>query len=613
MTWLVACLMLNPTLGFLILSVAGKFKERLVSKFLAIAVFLQWIFSILLTILWFQKGATPIEQLMTHVYQHGDFKFSLYYLVDHVSVAGLLTVTTIFLLVTRFSRYYLHKDPGYQRYFAILELFLAGLTILMLAGNIDFLFAGWEFLGVSSFLLIGFYHHRLSAIRNSLFVYGIYRFTDIGLILGAWLKKSFFQDSHRFLILQQIAGSQLLESFHPHVDWALSSLILLSAIGKSAQFPISFWLSRAMEGPTSSSAIFYGALSLHAGVFLLLRTYQFWFLTWEARLIVFGIGLLTVIFAGLASQSQANIKGRLAYAGCFHVGLQFIELSLGFPNLALAHVIGHMIVRCYQFLISPAVVTYGLRAQNIAIAQKPHTRDRMFFAFPKKIQKTLYVFSLNEGYLEALIEKLLLRPFKRVSELFSNVHLALLISAGIFALCTLTAALFHFSSFFQGFFAWLGAGLMLALCTAAFGEKNSFFLTWNSVGLSNFMFGLFILFVTQGHLEMSPWFLLSIFGFWLLGLVSLKMLFQMDTNPSLKKFYALADQRPSSAHFFLIAFLGIAGFPLFPSFLGEDIILHGLVGPYSPFALLGVLVLMLNGMTAAKLYTRACWGPTSTV
>ncbi|MFM8315503.1 MAG: proton-conducting transporter membrane subunit, partial [Deltaproteobacteria bacterium] len=155
--------------------------------------------------------------------------------------------------------------------------------------------------------------------------------------------------------------------------------------------------------------------------------------------------------------------------------------------------------------------------------------------------------------------------------------------------------------------------LMVTLCTAAFGEKNSFFRAWNSIGLSNFMFGLFILFATRGHFEMSSWFLLSISSFWLLGLMSLKSLFKTNSKPSLTHFYALANERPTSAHFFLVSFLGIAGFPLFPSFLGEDIILHGLVGPYSPFALFGVLVLMLNGISAARLYTRVCWGPTSAV
>ena len=198
---LVALLIINPLFNFLFLSLAGKIRESCVSKLTFLSIFSQWILALGIFVRWGALGTQPIENLLLNVYQHGDFNFSLYYLIDTISIAGLLTVTTIFLLVTQFSRYYLHKDPGYQRYFAILQLFLLGLTILMIAGNIDFLFAGWEFLGVSSFLLIGFYHHRLSAIRNSLFVYGIYRFTDIGLILGAWLKRSLDPEAHRFIIL----------------------------------------------------------------------------------------------------------------------------------------------------------------------------------------------------------------------------------------------------------------------------------------------------------------------------------------------------------------------------------------------------------------------------
>ena len=613
MSWLIPILLMNPLAGAAVLSFGRNLKESTVSKLVSVVIFFQWLLVLALSAMWFMSGAKAVEQLFFPVYSHGEFEFNLYYLIDHLSIAGLITISTIFLLVTRFSRYYLHRDVGYQRYFAILLLFLTGLTILMIAGNIDFLFAGWELLGVSSFLLIGFYHHRLSAIRNSLFVFGVYRLTDIGLILGAWLKKSVIEEGHRFFILQSIAGTGTLDAIHPHADVLLSSLIILSAIGKSAQFPISFWLSRAMEGPTSSSAIFYGALSLHAGVFLLLRTYDFWFLTWETRLLVFVIGLITVFICGLASQTQSNIKGRLAYAASFHVGLQFIELSLGFPNFALAHVIGHMIVRCYQFLISPAVVSYGLRVQNFASSQKTHVRDRFFFALPKRVQRSLYVFSFNEGYLEPLIHRFFLHPFAKLTIQIGQFGGFLFLLAFLFSSVSLLAAVLKQPLFFNSYVGWLGITTMCLLSLAAFGQIKNVFQIWNSIGLGNFMMGLFVLFSTHGHFEASPWFLISIFFFWLFGFVALKGMFFSDSPRSLERFYAYSSTHPTFSHILLLSFLGISGFPLFPAFLGEDIVLHSLVGPFSHFAILGVLVLMLNGITAARLYTRVCWGPTSSV
>ncbi len=610
---LISLLCLNPLLNFVFLSFAGKIRESKVSQLTSLSVFLQWVLVLVISSWWIYLGTKPIESILLTVYEHGDLTFTLYYLLDTISIAGLLTVTTIFLLVTRFSRYYLHKDPGYQRYFAILQLFLTGLTVLMIAGNIDFLFAGWEFLGVSSFLLIGFYHHRLSAVRNSLFVYGIYRFTDIGLILGAWLKKSVYSEAHRFAILENISASGLVDNFNSTTTWLLGFLILLSAIGKSAQFPISFWLAKAMEGPTSSSAIFYGALSLHAGVFLLLRTFPFWFLSEEMRILVFGTGALTMIFSGIAAQSQANIKGRLAYVACFHVGMQFIELSLGYPSIALIHIVGHMFVRCYQFLVSPAIVTYALRVQNMATLQKPHARDRFFFALPERLRNSVYNFSFNEGYCEQLIEKIVLAPFRSLTFKINRIRFFTSFGAFIITLLCMREALTQHPEVFTLKLEWTMAIFMILVSLAAYGENCSVYRLWNFIGLTNFMFGLFTLFATGGKFESSPWFLCSIFTFWTFGTLSLKGLFRNISRPSLNKYYAFSSTHPRTSYLLLMSFLGIAGFPLFPSFLGEDMVLHHLTGPQAPFALVGAFVLMLNGISAARLYTRVCWGPTNSV
>lgn len=613
MTLLVVALLLNPLLSFLALSLAGKAKESSISLYLKFSILLQWILAVLLTIVWFTKGLPSSEGLLVTIYQQGDFNFSLYYLIDKISIAGLITVTTIFILVTRFSRYYLHKDPGYSKYFAILLLFLTGITILMLAGNIEFLFMGWELLGLSSFLLIGFYHHRFSAIKNSLFVFGVYRLTDLGIILASWLQNSHFPDAHRFYQLQNMPESAILNIVHSPIGLIIGLLILLSAIGKSAQFPVSFWLARAMEGPTASSAIFYGALSLHAGVFLLLRTFPLWSLFFDIRLLVFGVGLLTVIVAGISSQSQSNIKGRLAYAASVHVGLQFIELSLGYPTLALIHVICHMVVRCYQFLVSPAIVTYGLRVQNLANYQKLHIRTHFFNRFPKQIQKTLYVFSYNEGYLECFIERCILSPFSNLV-LKLNVFQKPIISAAIiFSLVIIAGTFFSFPQLYSPAMEAIGISLMGFTAMTAYGEKNSVYTSWNAIGLSHFMFGLLVLFATDGQWESSPLFLFSIFGFWLLGILSLHHLFRNAKNRSLNQFHAMGPLQPKSTHFLFLAFLGILGFPLFPSFLGIDLVLHQLHHSHALWAPLALVVLMLNGISAARLYTRVSWGPTDTV
>src|SRR6185437_15411499 len=127
------------------------------------------------------------------------------------------------------------------------------MCLLTLAGNLDLMFAAWEMVGLSSFLLIAFYRERQSAVRNALKTYSVYRIADIGMLLAA-----------------------CLEGSGERSGYLIGLLLLVAAIGKSAQFPFSFWVARAMEGPTPSSALFYGALSVHAGAYLLLRTYPLW-------------------------------------------------------------------------------------------------------------------------------------------------------------------------------------------------------------------------------------------------------------------------------------------------------------------------------------------------
>ena len=176
------------------------------------------------------------------------------------------------------------------------------------------LFAGWEIVGVSSFLLIAFYRHRPQPIRNALRAYSIYRFCDVGLLLGAWMSHLLFHESQHFSQLANL----FQHSAMPPAGYAslliLSWLIVIAASGKSAQFPFCFWLPRAMEGPTPSSAIFYGALSIHLGVFLLLRTTPIWTYHYLPRTMVLVIGLLTVVIANLSEKTQSNIKGQVAYA-----------------------------------------------------------------------------------------------------------------------------------------------------------------------------------------------------------------------------------------------------------------------------------------------------------
>ena len=169
-------------------------------------------------------------------------------------------------------------------------------------------------------------------------------------------------------------------------------MLILPAIIKSAQFPFTTWLPRAMEGPTASSAIFYGSLSVHISVFLLLRTHPFWQDMLWAKIVIITVGALTAIVATLIARVQPTVKTQIAYSSAAQIGLMFIEVALGFHWLVLVHFAGNAFLRTYQLLVSPSVLNYLVHHQ--------------YFYYVPPIQKTvskfkasLYMLVLKNGIL----------------------------------------------------------------------------------------------------------------------------------------------------------------------------------------------------------------------
>ena len=308
-------------------------------------------------------------------------------------VSGALAVMILGLIAT-YSGRYLHRERGASRFYSMLAILYLGFQLLGFGGSFSTIFAGWEFMGISSFFLIGFYESRPRAISNAFLVFAIYRLCDLGLFIGSWLVHLY---GHGFDRVAEIA--QLGPHWVDAVDWApfpywIGLAIFFAAAGKSAQFPFSFWLPRAMEGPTPSSAIFYGALSVHAGVLLLLKTEALWFHSLALRGFLFCMGLASVFSGGLSARTQATIKGKLAYASVAQVGFMVMELSLGFGSYVLIHLVGHVFLRSYQLLVSPAIVTIMMR--------KPIVRSEFPAWMPTRLVSTLRAASVHEFWLPAV-------------------------------------------------------------------------------------------------------------------------------------------------------------------------------------------------------------------
>jgi NAD(P)H-quinone oxidoreductase subunit 5 len=237
-------------------------------------------------------------------------------------------------------------------------------------------------------MLISFFNARRETIDNALHAFWAYRITDIGLLTASAILASHYP-LHQFSYPEK---QVILSNF---IAYSVPLFLLLSAMGKSAQFPFSAWLPKAMEGPTSSSAIFYGGLSIHAGVYLLLRLLVEFQVPSYFYLLLFIVGLVSAIYGSLVSQVQSDIKSALAYASLSQVGLMFIELSFGCYNLVILHCLGHAFLRTYQILKSASIIHEFIDFKELHGDTVKQKTSLYALLLPKKMQNQLFSFAFN--------------------------------------------------------------------------------------------------------------------------------------------------------------------------------------------------------------------------
>ena len=606
---LLLCLFL-PALFFLLILLFGH-SERGIALLSRIGSFTVGFSVFWLLYQWLLQGGAPYEHDEWNLYHKANYEFVIYLFFDHIGAAYLLCTWMIFAVIVKYCRYYLHRESGYKRFFLTIFGFVSGLHLVILSGSLDVFYAGWEIVGIASFLLIAFYRHRLQPIRNALRAYSIYRLCDLGLLLAALLIDLLFQQQHRFSEF-----SLMVDSASVHVDagiWlGLSSLILLASMGKSAQFPFCFWIPRAMEGPTPSSAIFYGALSVHLGVFLLLRTSAIWDHLWLARGMVFTVGFITTVIAALSERTQSNIKGRIAYASITQVGIMYIELALGFHSWVLFHMLGNAFVRCYQLLVSPSVVVNLLKVEGETDRPLDLARHHLLRRIPyfvehpglNRLRNTLEVLSIQEFNLELNVRRVLWDSFKTVGGCLKWFGMRRIFVVGML-------------SFVAGFLltdhpyvlsASSAIFLMLSAALYGFTLSRDPIQAWNIIGFSNLMAGIAAGLIGDGEWDYVLLFDGSIFAFWLLGGSVLRSMERIDFNQDPYAYRAMDERKPYLASTLFIAFLGVVGFPLWPSFIGQDLMLFHLSDAHPWMTPMVTLSLVLNGISASQIYMRYCAG-----
>lgn len=528
---------------------------------------------------WIAHGAVWRKTPAHVLFARGTYSFRFELVIDLASVVFLLLVQFTTGMVLRFSRFYLHREPGFARFFATVLMFQAAMGVLTLAGNLDLMFAGWEVVGLSSFLLIAFYRERHSAVRNALKTYSVYRVADMGMLLAAALAQS---GSHRELGL----------------------LLLLAAIGKSAQFPFSFWVPRAMEGPTPSSALFYGALSVHAGAYLLLRTFDVWSDVGAVKWCIGAVGLLTAALCSLFGRVQPTIKGQVGYASVTQVGLIFVELALGLRGLALAHTVCNALLRCYQLLVSPSTVAYLLRRQASAgsarvTAGRPSGRRLL----PRGWAASLYVFALSEGYLKEVSKRVLWSPFRRLGRWVLPRWVTLLAVGLLGALVVVAFAPRTLRLAVASVFT--AMALVCSGCGVGSWRQPLESVAWVSASSLAVAAAVLALDPAQnGFAALSYATAIAIFlGLGLAGAASI-----VPWRGTIARYAGFAEARPLATTCALVSALGVAGFPLLPTFVGEDLLLHDTLRESGVVSTALTGILALNGYLAVRNFAFAFLG-----
>jgi NADH:ubiquinone oxidoreductase subunit 5 (subunit L)/multisubunit Na+/H+ antiporter MnhA subunit len=342
------------------------------------------------------------------------FHFHLKFVFDRLSVPFTILTLVLCGTVSAFTSRYLHRDPGYRRFFTLYALFLLGMIVAALAGTIETLFFGWELVGLSSALLVAYFHERRNPVRNGQRVWSVYRIADAAFLIAA-LSLHHLTGAGDFEVLMGTGhwpqGHASISSSHALF---VGLLLLVAAAGKSALIPFSGWLPRAMEGPTPSSAVFYGALSVHLGAFLLLRISPILESSLPLSAAAVALGLTSAVFGALAARVQTDIKSALAFASLTQVGIIVAEIGCGLRYIPLIHIIGHACLRTLQLLRAPTLLHDYHSLENAIGEHLRHESTSWHRLLPVWSRAWLYRFSMERGFLDAVLDEYVARPFLAV-------------------------------------------------------------------------------------------------------------------------------------------------------------------------------------------------------
>jgi NADH-quinone oxidoreductase subunit L len=337
--------LLAPIAGFLVNALLGRLLPKRIAGWVgAGSIGLAFVFALLI----FSQvlGGQKVDQTYFTWWQSGDFNvpFNLY--VDALSTLMVLVITGVGFLIHVYSIGYMRDDPGYSRFFAYMNLFVFSMLLLVLSGNLVWLIIGWAMVGLSSYLLIGFWFERRSAVLAARKAFIMNTIGDVGMVFAAFLI---------FLNLRVLDFQNLFNRVHQlpkggTVITAICLLLLVGAVAKSAQLPLHTWLPDAMEGPTPVSALIHAATMVTAGVYLVARMHLLYDWAPTAAATVAVIGGVTAFFAATIGTSQIDIKRILAYSTMSQIGYMFLAVGIGAYTAGMFHFMTHAFFKALLFL-----------------------------------------------------------------------------------------------------------------------------------------------------------------------------------------------------------------------------------------------------------------------
>jgi NADH-quinone oxidoreductase subunit L len=594
-----------PLLAFLASLVWQNKSERPIGNIVRFTKVSSIVLSVLYAIWWMLNGLEPVSYKVATLYETSGFVFAIHLYYDEITAVFSIVGTLLFFLVATFSKYYMHRDQGYKRFFNTILLFAVGYNFIILSGNFETMFIGWEIKGLCSFLLIAFYRNRYLPVKNALKTVSNYRISDVALMLAMWMMHHL---THQNINFSQLGEAKNIATQSGYAGMAIFivCMLILPATIKSAQFPFTTWLPRAMEGPTSSSAIFYGSLSVHIGVFLLLRTHPFWEDMLWAKIAIIVIGALTGIVATMIARVQPTVKTQIAYSSAAQIGIMFIEVALGFHWLVLIHFAGNAFLRTYQLLVSPSVLNYLVHHQYFHYhppVSKPVS----------KIKATLYMLGVKEWKLDSMMFTYLWSPFKWIGKKLQFLQSTVLICVLVFSATALLFVRQVSPASLQSLSGVLPVLLMsiaLAIILFAFSSRQSALRPWVYL-LTGHFFIIVAVLLNADHINYIEivFYASGVLLAFLLGYYCLQKIKSIDNEISLNQYHGYVYEQETTGFLFLLSAIGMLGFPVTAAFVGIDVLftyVHS--NQIALIALMGLCLVFIE-LAAFRILLRIFLGP----